>query len=94
MWLEIKLILSTKDTTWVTLATAHPAKFSSSVEQALSTFPEFNFRDTVLPSELKELETLDKRIYRVKGEQGVRELIEKVKRGEQHEPSKEGLGSI
>jgi hypothetical protein len=89
-----KLTCRTKDTTWVTLATAHPAKFSSSVEQALSTFPEFNFRDSVLPSELKELESLDKRIYRVKGEQGVRELIEKVKRGEEHEPSKEGLGSL
>jgi hypothetical protein len=43
---------------------------------------------------LKELESLDKRIYRVKGEQGVRELIEKVKRGEKYEPSKEGLGSL
>jgi threonine synthase len=81
-------------TTWVTLATAHPAKFSSSVEQALSTFPEFNFRESVLPSELKELESLDKRIYRVKGEQGVRDLIERVKRGEDYEPSKEGVGSL
>jgi threonine synthase len=83
-----------QNTTWVTLATAHPAKFSSSVEQALSTFPEFNFRESVLPSELKELESLDKRIYRVKGEQGVRDLIERVKRGEDYEPSTEGVGSL
>lgn len=78
----------------MTLATAHPAKFSSSVEEALSTFPEFKFRETVLPAELKELEQLEKRIYRVKGEQGVRDLIEKVKGGEEYSPSKEGLGSL
>jgi threonine synthase len=60
----------------------------------LSPFSEFNFRDSVLPDEMKELEKLDKRIYRVKGEKGVRELIEKVKRGEKYEPSKEGVGSL
>jgi hypothetical protein len=39
---------------------------------------------------------MKKRIFKVKGEQGVRDLIEKVKRGEAAESgeAKEGLGSI
>ncbi|WWC85270.1 threonine synthase [Kwoniella dendrophila CBS 6074] len=80
---------------WVTLSTAHPAKFSSAVELALNSkqFPEFNFRDTVLPEELKKLEQLEKRVHKVKGEQGVRDLIEKVKKGEKVVPG-EGKGSI
>lgn len=37
---------------------------------------------------------MKKRVYKVKGEQGVRELIEKVKGGEEYHPSTEGLGSL
>ena len=47
----------------------------------------------MLPEELAALGKMKKRIIKVKGEQGVRELIEKVKRGE-HNSSTEGLGSI
>ncbi|WWC61362.1 threonine synthase [Kwoniella dejecticola CBS 10117] len=80
---------------WVTLSTAHPAKFSSAVELALSAkqFPEFNFRETVLPEELKKLEQLEKRVHKINGEAGVRELIERVKKGEKVVPG-EGKGSI
>jgi threonine synthase len=78
------------------LATAHPAKFSSAVELALSAdaYPEFNFNRDVLPEELKALDGLEKRIHKVKGEQGVRELIERVKKGEQKAATAEGKGSI
>jgi hypothetical protein len=36
---------------------------------------------------------MEKRIFKVQGEQGVRDLIERVKRGEVH-PTKEHAGSI
>ncbi|WRT66917.1 threonine synthase [Kwoniella shivajii] len=80
---------------WITLSTAHPAKFSSAVELALNSeqFPDFNFRSTVLPEELKKLESLEKRVHKVKGEEGVRALIERVKKGEKVVPG-EGKGSI
>jgi threonine synthase len=80
--------------TWITLATAHPAKFSAAVELALSpeSQPDFNFDRDVLPEELAALGKMKKRIHKVKGEQGVRELIEKVKKGEQN--TSQGLGSI
>lgn len=83
------------DSTWVTLSTAHPAKFNSAVELALSadSHPNFNFDRDVLPEELKKLQGLEKRIYKVKGEQGVRDLIEKVKKGEKATGG-EGKGSI
>ncbi|KAK8869989.1 threonine synthase [Kwoniella newhampshirensis] len=83
------------DTTWITLSTAHPAKFSSAVELALSAsdYPSFDFRRDVLPEELKKLENLEKRVHKVKGEQGVRDLIEKVKKGEKYEGD-EGRGSL
>ncbi|WVQ78081.1 threonine synthase [Cryptococcus sp. DSM 104549] len=85
------------DTTFVTLSTAHPAKFSSAVELALSPkeFPAFDFRKDVLPEELKKLEGLEKRVFKVKGEEGVRALIEKVKAETKEKVDKaEGLGSI
>ena len=87
--------LSPAGTTFITLATAHPAKFNSAVELALapSDFPEFSFARDVLPVELKTLEAMEKRIFKVRGEQGVRNLIERVKRGEVN-GSAEGKGSI
>ncbi|CAD6577702.1 MAG: threonine synthase [Tremellales sp. Tagirdzhanova-0007] len=83
------------DVTWITLATAHPAKFNSAVELALSSsdFPDFSFIRDVLPEELSTLGDLEKRIYRVRGEQGVRDLIERVKKGGVNH-SAEGKGSI
>lgn len=79
----------------MTLSTAHPAKFNSAVELALSSdsHPNFNFNRDVLPEELKALDGLEKRIHKVKGEQGVRDLIEKIK-GVEHPVGKEGKGSI
>ena len=47
-----------------------------------STFPSFNFTRDVLPDQLKALDGMQKRIYKVKGEEGVRQLVEKVKRDE------------
>lgn len=49
----------------------------------------------MLPDELKKLEGLEKRVHRVKGEEGVRALIEKVKSGS-HEKvdAEEGRGSL
>jgi threonine synthase len=75
--------------TWVTLSTAHPAKFSEAVELALTKdeFPNFAFAKDVLPEQLAALEGMKRRVYKVQGEDGVRELIEKVKRGEQPTPS-------
>jgi hypothetical protein len=84
------------DTTFITLATAHPAKFSSAVELALdnAAYPEFDFARDVLPDELRELEGMKKRIYKVKGEEGVRALIEKIKGGGVQDPSPDGAASI
>ncbi len=86
---------SSSDTTWITLATAHPAKFNQAVELALSSshFPDFSFPRDVLPDELKTLVGMKKRIHKVRGEQGVRDLIERVKRGEVND-STEGIGSM
>lgn len=77
------------DSTWVTLSTAHPAKFSEAVDLALTkdAFPSFDFKRDVLPAQLATLETLPQRVYKVTGEDGVRELIEKVKRGEKPTPA-------
>jgi threonine synthase len=41
----------------------------------------------VLPEQLAALEGMKRRVYKVKGEDGVRALIEQVKRGEQPTPS-------
>jgi threonine synthase len=80
------------NSTWITLSTAHPAKFSSAVELALSSQSEFSFDRDVLPPQLKELESMEKRIHKVQGEQGVRDLVEKV-RGDKA-AAKLGKGSI
>jgi threonine synthase len=51
----------------VVLATAHPAKFSDAVEQALSTQQSFNFDRDVLPDELRGLLEKEKRVIDVEG---------------------------
>jgi threonine synthase len=81
-------------TTFITLSTAHPAKFDAAVQKALPTsqFKDFDFRSQVMPEELRQLEKLEKRVSRAKGEKEVRELIEKV--AEKEAPSSEGLGSV
>ncbi|WVQ71413.1 threonine synthase [Cryptococcus sp. DSM 104548] len=88
---------ATPGTTFITLSTAHPAKFSSAVELALSAsdFPSFDFRRDVLPDELKKLEGLEKRVHKVRGEEGVRALIEKIKgQSKEQVDVSEGKGSI
>jgi threonine synthase len=54
-------------TVQVVLATAHPAKFSDAVEQALSTQQSFNFDRDVLPDELRGLLEKEKRVIDVEG---------------------------
>lgn len=94
-WSSTDDALRSPGTTFITLSTAHPAKFSSAVELALSPseFPSFDFSKDVLPEELKALGSLEKRIHKVKGEQGVRELIERVK-GVEKKTKPEVKGSI
>ncbi|SCU87919.1 LAMI_0D08020g1_1 [Lachancea mirantina] len=47
---------------YISLSTAHPAKFADAVNEALSSFPEYSFEKDVLPAELKKLSTLEKKI--------------------------------
>ena len=47
---------------YITLSTAHPAKFADAVNKALASFPEYSFEKDVLPAELKKLSTLEKRL--------------------------------
>lgn len=61
----------------ISLATAHPAKFSSAVRLALKDEKDFNFED-VLPDQLKVLEKMSRRVTTVKkgdGLEGLRSLI-------------------
>lgn len=61
----------------ISLATAHPAKFSSAVEEALKDVKDFNF-DTVLPEQFKGFDTMERRCQDVKksdGLEGLRKLI-------------------
>ncbi|CAK3869974.1 Threonine synthase [Lecanosticta acicola] len=61
----------------ISLATAHPAKFSHAVQLALGDQPGFSF-DTVLPEQFVGLEELPKRITDSKAEwQQVREIVVK-----------------
>ncbi|AOA62800.1 Threonine synthase [Komagataella phaffii CBS 7435] len=48
--------------TYVSLSTAHPAKFSEVVDAALTSYPDYSFEKDVLPEELKNLSTLPKKI--------------------------------
>lgn len=83
-------------TTFVTLSTAHPAKFDATVQKALpkSDFLAFDFAGKVLPEELKQLEGLEKWVIRVKGEQGVRELVEKAALESREATLVEGAGGL
>ncbi|CCK72041.1 threonine synthase THR4 KNAG_0I02560 [Huiozyma naganishii CBS 8797] len=59
-----RLIAKDKDASisYVSLSTAHPAKFAAAVNNALSSFPEYSFERDVLPAELKKLSTLPKKL--------------------------------
>ena len=62
----------------VTLATAHPAKFSEAVESALSGSSAFNFERDVLPDEFKGLLQRERRVVQVDGLEDVRRVIEET----------------
>ncbi|KAI5956609.1 THR4 [Candida jiufengensis] len=47
---------------YISLSTAHPAKFSEVVNKALDTFENYSFEKDVLPDELKALSTKEKRL--------------------------------
>ena len=49
----------------ISLSTAHPAKFSGAVEEALNDIPGFSFEDSVTPDEFKGLEEREKRVREV-----------------------------
>ncbi|GMG14613.1 unnamed protein product [[Candida] boidinii] len=47
---------------YISLSTAHPAKFNEVVNEALDKFDDYSFETQVLPDELKKLESLPKKI--------------------------------
>jgi threonine synthase len=68
----------------VSLATAHPAKFSEAVDKALNSSPGFNFEKDVLPTEFHGLLNKEKRIVTVEraDPELVMAAIEKELKGE------------
>ena len=58
---------SSDGVTQVILSTAHPAKFSSAVEDALSSHAAFNFERDVLPKEFAGLLEKERRVIDVEG---------------------------
>ena len=68
----------------ISLATAHPAKFSHAVEQALKDDPSFSFK-TVLPEQFIGLEEKEKRVTDCKADwEAVREIVVKEVEDELH----------
>ena len=61
------------ETTHIALATAHPAKFASAVEKALSAEQDFKFGD-LLPEQFIGIEDLPKRKTMVKKSDGIEGL--------------------
>lgn len=70
--------------TQIVLSTAHPAKFSEAVNEALANSPGFDFESQVLPEEFKGLLEREKRIIEVPRPEVelVKGVIEKVARKE------------
>ena len=68
----------------VILSTAHPAKFSDAVTQALSTNPSFNFSNDVLPPEFKGLLEKKRRVIDVDAPRAekVQEVIVRILGGD------------
>lgn len=50
------------DTYYISLSTAHPAKFSEVVNLALDSFSDYSFEKDVLPADLKQLSSMPKKI--------------------------------
>jgi threonine synthase len=74
----------------IVLATAHPAKFSEAVTQALEGRANFNFERDVLPEEFRGLLEKEKRVIDVEGPDVdlVKSVIEKFA-SPQAEPGRE-----
>lgn len=72
------------DLKYITLSTAHPAKFSEVVNKALLSFPEYCFDDDVLNDDLRSLATKEKRILLID-----EACKEKVKKAIEEELAKE-----
>ena len=63
---------------YISMSTAHPAKFSQAVELALKEQEGFDFEKSVLPPELARLADLEKRVTAVENSwETVREIIKK-----------------
>ncbi|CUS23358.1 LAQU0S09e02960g1_1 [Lachancea quebecensis] len=75
-----------KSIQYISLSTAHPAKFAEAVNEALSTFEGYSFEKDVLPDELKVLSTLEKKLKFVE-----KPDVELVKSAIEEELTKMGL---
>ncbi|KAL6939231.1 threonine synthase [Hanseniaspora osmophila] len=53
---------NSKDIQYISLSTAHPAKFASAVDAALRNYSAYSFEKDVLPADLKKLSALPKKI--------------------------------
>lgn len=67
---------STPSVVQVILSTAHPAKFSEAVTEALATSQSFNFERDVLPQEFRGLLEKERRVIDV--DEPSEELVKKV----------------
>lgn len=75
-----------KSIQYISLSTAHPAKFAEAVNEALSSFEGYSFEKDVLPDELKVLSTLEKKLKFVE-----KADVELVKSAIEEELAKMGL---
>lgn len=74
---SLRSIAATKNVEHISLATAHPAKFSHAVELALKEQPGFTF-DTVLPKQFVGLEQMERRVTGAPAKwESVREIVVK-----------------
>jgi threonine synthase len=70
----------------ISLATAHPAKFSKAVEEALQAEKDFNF-ESVLPEQFVGLEQKEKKFLEVAKSQGLAEIRRIITEGVEKEKS-------
>ena len=74
---SLRSVRSNSSSHHISLATAHPAKFSNAVELALKDVPGFTF-ESVLPEQFVGLEKMEKRISRCQAKwEDVREIVVK-----------------
>lgn len=71
-------LLGLPDIPHVALATAHPAKFSAAVEEALKDEPKFKFED-LLPNQFQGLDKLERRVTLIGKGAGLGELRNEIR---------------